>query len=725
MKISTSEHILSLLFSAFMILFSSCTCDNGNYRYYTLTVHSVNGSVTIDPVQEKYMAGTEITLTASPDDGYDFSAWEGNEESRENPFIFAIKTDTDITAGFVTFYTADYYVDFENGNDNNDGLTESTSWKHAPGDTEAEFVPAEIQLQPGNRILFRGGVVYRGQIALPADGALSHHITYQGDDWPGLPGEKAIIDGGDTITGWTPCTADECMGISDANYYYSHVPGDVDPLSLNLHEYNTSSAEDEFLWIAQDPDPSDFYFYDNAEDFRTVSQANLTRTSITDADYFNQSAYMEDSYLLIWINPNIVVTRRILTYSQADHRVTFEDLGENAMYPDGRDQKYALYNSPHALDQPGEYFVASEPDANGLKIILRPRSTADINSRITYSVRNYGIDVNAHSNITIEGFSVIKHAGTDLTDAIGIGTISMAYMPSYNLIIRNNSITHNRMCGSGSGYGGIFLGTSYNTLVQNNETSYNPRNAGIFFGGGARITAKDNIIVRSGQTSLRLYGVEHAVVDGNYIADSNGSHANGITLYLCCRDILVVNNRVLNSGSPITFQDSGNLWFINNLIDSYEGGSNVNEWGDTSHGPWVRGTIAFLNNTLVRNNRNAALNIGDSAENTYISINNIIDGGGSGSSIFRRNNIYSGLSWSQEESYGWSLAEGEFVQEDLSLIFTDPANMDYTLSAGSQAIDAGYDVTSYYPDDIFPDYDFTLDIAGNPRDGWDIGAYGH
>jgi hypothetical protein len=240
------------------------------------------------------------------------------------------------------------------------------------------------------------------------------------------------------------------------------------------------------------------------------------------------------------------------------------------------------------------------------------------------------------------------------------------------------------------------------------------------------VTARGNTIVRSGSTSLRLYGVEHAIIDGNIIRESKGSHANGITIYLGSRDILVANNRIEDSGSPITFQDSGNLWFINNLVDAYPHDSNVNEWGDTSHGPWERGTIAFLNNTLARNSRKASLNFGGaSGKNNYISMNNIIDGGGSHASTHRSHNLYTGLSWSQAGSYGWSLAEGEFFDDDLSAIFTDASAGDFILPPGSPAINAGRDITSYLPSDVFPEFDFTLDIAGKKRTTWDIGAHAY
>ena len=719
--------ITRIIILMLLSLLVSCRCNEKKSVYYSLSVKAENGSVKAEPDLPQYKEGTMVTLTASANEGFDFSSWKGDLTSGENPVTIVMDGNKEITAGFTVYYTASYYVDYVNGSDSNDGLSPAGAWKHAPGDVNAESAAASVQLQPGNRVIFKGDVIYRGQIKIPADGSQNCHITYQGNAWPGTENSRAVIDGGDSVTGWTQCASSaDCFGNPEySNIYYAYLPATVDPLSVNLHEFDTVSSTDNFLWPSQDPNPSDFYFYDNMEDFKTVARTNLTRTSITDASYFNQADahYWDDSYLLIWTNPNLVVTRKILSYSPADCRVTFEDLGENAIYPDGRDQSYAVFNSSRAIDQAGEYFISTTPDSSRLKLLLHPRSSVNLDGRITYSARNWGIDIGSHSNITVEGFSIIKHSGTDLHDGVGVGTISASYLENYNIVIKNNYIAHNRK-GDSRGYGGIYLENTYNTLVQDNVVIDNPRNAGIFLSGGARVNVKGNTIDRAGATSLRFYTIEHGVIDGNIIRRSNGSHANGITIYIGSSNILVVNNRIENSNSPLTFQDSGNLWFINNVIDACDLDSNVNEWGDTGHGPWDRGIISFLNNTLVRNNRNSALNIGGaSAENTYISINNIIDGGSADSSILRSNNLYTGLEWDQGARYGWSLASGEMLQENLDIIFMNPSAADFRLTAGSPAINAGIDITGYLPSEVFPEFDFTRDINGDVRSGWDIGAY--
>ncbi|MFW6290027.1 MAG: family 16 glycosylhydrolase, partial [Mariniphaga sp.] len=66
---------------------------------FALTVEPTEGgTVQIDPVMDAYPEGTEVTLTAIPDDGYSFTAWK--HFSRANPFTLTVNKDTRIVAEF-------------------------------------------------------------------------------------------------------------------------------------------------------------------------------------------------------------------------------------------------------------------------------------------------------------------------------------------------------------------------------------------------------------------------------------------------------------------------------------------------------------------------------------------------------------------------------------------------------------------------------------------------
>jgi len=605
---------------------------------------------------------------------------------------------------------AAYYVDFDGGSDTNDGRTAAAAWKHCPGDANAAGVPAGTSLQAGDMVAFRGGVRYRGSVTLRSSGTPESPIVLKGDcgTWGG---GRAVLDGSEQLDGWTPCaSAGECGGNPDwSNIYYTTIPAEyeVSPFTANLHE------NDSFLWVSQEPDQPDPFFWDEADNFYALPVGAMTRTSLVDSNVFNQADpdYWNNSSVALWINPNIVVVRDILSYDPAANSIDYDDVGGGGVYTD-RETRYSIFNSIHALDRAGEYYI--HPVANGdgsHTVYLWPNDAADLSSGISLSTRTFGIDVAGESNIVVEGFTVEKYSGDGLTDGVGIGSVSLAHLERSGIVIRNNGIRHNRH-GTSSGYGGVYLGNCSECLVENNAIEENVRHSGIFLGGGKCSIVSGNTVTRAGSTSIRFYGVTLSQVVGNTVNDSNGSHANGITLYLSCNTVLVARNRVLDSNSPITFQDSGNLFFIRNLIDANERGSNVNEW-PPAHTAGSFGTISFLNNTLVRNNRNASLNMGGEGGYPYISINNIIDGGGSHETIRRDYNIYVGLSWSQNEYYGWYPEDHESVVEDMAALFADPDNGDFRPAAGSPAIDAGADITRHLPRESFPGFDFWLDVDGN------------
>ena len=88
-----------------------------------------------------------------------------------------------------------YYVDFKDGVDSNDGRSQSTPWRHCPGDANAAFVPREKVLEPGDTVRFKGGVHYDGTIHLVFNGAANAPITYDGNTLANWGKGKAVIDG--------------------------------------------------------------------------------------------------------------------------------------------------------------------------------------------------------------------------------------------------------------------------------------------------------------------------------------------------------------------------------------------------------------------------------------------------------------------------------------------------------------------------------------------------
>jgi hypothetical protein len=106
--------------------------------------------------------------------------------------------------------TAAYYVDFQDGADSASGLSPDAAWKHAPGDSRAGPGPRAARLQPGDSVLFRGGVPYRGTVVVRSAGTPDAPIRYVGDAWGP---DHAILDGSEPAGRARPCrSASDCGG---------------------------------------------------------------------------------------------------------------------------------------------------------------------------------------------------------------------------------------------------------------------------------------------------------------------------------------------------------------------------------------------------------------------------------------------------------------------------------------------------------------------------------
>ncbi|WP_034638386.1 InlB B-repeat-containing protein, partial [Chitinivibrio alkaliphilus] len=77
-------------------------------EYYTLTLDAENGSITANPAFDEYPSGTEVTLRAEADTGYEFTRWRGDTSGSANPLTIIVEDDMDIEAEFTqgTFFIA-------------------------------------------------------------------------------------------------------------------------------------------------------------------------------------------------------------------------------------------------------------------------------------------------------------------------------------------------------------------------------------------------------------------------------------------------------------------------------------------------------------------------------------------------------------------------------------------------------------------------------------------
>jgi len=593
-------------------------------------------------------------------------------------------------ASIQTSYAAQYYVDYELGNDGNSGRAPDNAWKHCPGDSNAVGIAASTVLTAGDIVYFKGGVVYQGGVRININGSDGNPITFKGDGWGN---DKAVIDGADQIDNtWTQCiSADSCGGSQNfRNIYYTQAPAGFD-FFAGFYEDN------KFLWFSQDPNPSDPFLHDNISEFFVVPMGtNLTRTRLIDTAYFTQpdSAYWNGAYIIAWRIPNVTSTKLITSYDRDSHVITFEDLGGD-VYTD-RNSYYSILNHLHIIDRPGEYCY----DARTNRIYLWPLHSDDPNNH-TYSVkkRQMGIVYSGRKNIVIEGFIVQNFA-------LGIRSDNSN---TENIIIRNNEVRNLR---SDNWYAVQMNGK--NITVENNRVENCNRSVGIL-AAGENIIVRNNYVNRTSRQGIWFMGVTRGQIIGNIVEDINGTHSNAISAYLYNEDILIAGNRVLNSEISLTFHGDGNLPDHNINLTVYNNyfESDAHSWGKNAR------DIKIINNIF-----REGLFFADT-DTLTVAVNNIFYGGGDAD--VRSNNIYTDFGWWQSSRYGWSLREGEidWTKNNVDSLYLFSDTIGY-LPNGSQAIDGGIDPTQYLPITIFPDYNFFVDLLGNPRPSkrtWDIGPF--
>jgi uncharacterized repeat protein (TIGR02543 family) len=93
-----------LLAGIFCLLFlSSCEMPPDTIKQYTITVTaspSYAGIVTLNPNISTFGAGSQVTLTATPNNGYEFVNWTGAASGTTNPVVVTADKNQTITANF-------------------------------------------------------------------------------------------------------------------------------------------------------------------------------------------------------------------------------------------------------------------------------------------------------------------------------------------------------------------------------------------------------------------------------------------------------------------------------------------------------------------------------------------------------------------------------------------------------------------------------------------------
>ncbi len=128
----------------------------------------------------------------------------------------------------IPVYGATYYVDASDGNDNNNGTSQATAWKTINKVNSSSF-------NPGDNVLFKREEIWREALVVPSSGSSGNPITFGAYG----SGEKPIISGRDSISGWSAAG----NWVQDGNVWSINLANDPYRLFLSGTEYIEAETE--------------------------------------------------------------------------------------------------------------------------------------------------------------------------------------------------------------------------------------------------------------------------------------------------------------------------------------------------------------------------------------------------------------------------------------------------------------------------------------------------
>lgn len=355
----------------------------------------------------------------------------------------------------------DLWVDAENGNDDNDGLTAGTAFR--------TIQPAADLAGPGTTVHILPGV-YRETVHPAMSGSAAESVLYVAENGPGT----AVIRGSEPSSSlaWTQLAADTIglpAGVDPTNIYYTdlsawgldgpprfvveldgggHVAASLPPAREPDWEVATEWKHSEFWWAADggsgvagcNPTPADpncdynwrstRQLTDRTDDSEPtgVEPGNLS----TLGDLTGATLVAVDT-----VQGHYVYRRTITGHNVSAGRVTVDRLCEHD-YGTGNPglgwgSKYYVENHPALLDNPGEWWY----DAGSGRLYLWPPTAGNpATLNIEISRRDNGFNLQDRSYSTLDGLTV------ELLNANAIYLGNYSNHKAYGDTVRNATLRY-------------------------------------------------------------------------------------------------------------------------------------------------------------------------------------------------------------------------------------------------------------------------------------------
>ncbi len=477
---------------------------------------------------------------------------------------------------------ATYHVDYTGGSDSAAGTSPATAWKHAPGDPNATGVPGRLRLQPGDTVLLRGGVPYRGAITLRSSGTADAPITYSGT---GFGAGLGMIDGSEPIRSVRPCSsAADCGGAG--NWQQLHRITFTQPNTRRLVLFGKTNP----YWLSQVPHASDPFLAEDTSDYVVTplsSLAELQAGRLQSPELARAAASGGKLELAFWVVPNFV--RRVPVLAVEGDTLRFDP--EGIRFYEDRDGRAALSGSFAGMHMQGMFLQLSD----GVIIArLRPEDSIDT---LAIGAGRFAIEAAGQSHIRITGIHFRNLSGSAGVQGEG-RAFSSTGPGATDIELKGNLFGPAFIEESNSGLIRVVQGRNIR-FISNRIENISVGTA-MSLGGHnvGDLLIEGNVIRRIGRSGIYMLGLEGATVRGNILAEVRGIHGNAITAYLGNRNILIEGNCVVSSDRPITYHGDrtpelvNGITIRNNILVAAPGGqAAINSWGRDTNTVTISGNI--------------------------------------------------------------------------------------------------------------------------------------
>ena len=304
------------------------------------------------------------------------------------------------------------YIDYEHGDDQQDGQSPKTAWKHHPWDSNAR---GQAQNSSGSHTyIFKGGVIYRGTLIADESGSESDPIRLCSDpNWGKGP---AVISGAQRVSSTWKQVRNAPDGLPDADKVWVCDVSGLPQITAVWQDHGETQTRVRLArhpnWTLNNKDDvkAEWAEWDKTwlapkqkRTFLPNSQLGADRVICQSKDILNEKNKNAYDGATVWTEycglMGSPYPGPVLNFDPQNNTIMVGGPWSGTNFPI-ENCRFFLENHPRFLDMPGEYWH----DTKNGKLYMRLDKDADPNKAVIEVTQHISlIDVGGHQHIVISG----------------------------------------------------------------------------------------------------------------------------------------------------------------------------------------------------------------------------------------------------------------------------------------------------------------------------------